>query len=90
MAGLPNPVVARVGQIKGQLEANGTVVPAGAVVPEAEPEQAIQPTHYPEEHPAGYSRVSLLVDCITQLDAMNNLYALAKPAIQKKAGPTGS
>ena len=51
MAGLSKAVVARAGQILGQLEASGAAVPAslGDVVPETKPEQAIQPTLNLEE-----------------------------------------
>ncbi len=91
MAGLPKSVVARAGQILGQLEAGGAAVPAspGNVETETEPEQAIQPTLNLEEHPAVPALKSLQVDCITPLDAMNKLYELVKLANQLRAFPAG-
>ncbi len=84
MAGLPKAVVERANQILGQLEASGAAVPAslGDVVPEAKPEQAVQPTLYLEEHPAISALKNLQVDSITPLDAMNKLYELVKLAEQ--------
>ncbi len=82
MAGLPQAVVERADQILSQLEASGAAVPAslGDVIPETQPEQAVQPTLYLEEHPAIAALKSLQVDGITPLDAMNKLYELIKLA----------
>ena len=82
MAGLPKAVVERAERILGQLEASGAAVPNSldTVWEQVEEGQAIQPALYLQEHPVVTALQQLQVDSITPIEAMNQLYALAKLA----------
>ncbi len=82
MAGLPKAVVERAEKILGQLEASGAAVPNSldTVWEQVEEGQAIQPALYLQEHPVVTALQQLQVDSITPIEAMNQLYALAKLA----------
>lgn len=78
MAGLPQAVVDRADQILGQLEASGAAVPDSLADLVPEPQGAVQPVLFLEEHPAVSALRRMDMDSMTPLEAINQLYALVK------------